>query len=148
MVTERQQQIDAFFNDYSDTFNRSLTGSMPDAAHTAALFSNCFVAASPLGVNCGQNDAAFRQVMKKGYAFYKSIGITSMDIIAKDITTLDDFHTMARIRWRSKFTRKDGQQGSLEFQNIYFVQTRNDEHKVFAYITGDEEAALKDMDLI
>jgi hypothetical protein len=99
-------------------------------------------------VNCGCNDEAFRDAMLKGYAFYKNIGITSMNIVSKKITVLDDFHSMARIHWQSNYIKKDGLKGNIEFENIYFIQTINDQHKVFAYITGDEQAALKNIGLI
>jgi hypothetical protein len=86
--------------------------------------------------------------MQKGYAFYKNIGITSMDIVSKKITLLDDFHIMVKVRWKSNFLKRDGLKSSIEFENIYFNQTRDTQPKVFAYITGDEQAALKEAGLI
>jgi hypothetical protein len=80
--------------------------------------------------------------------FYKNIGITSMDIVSKKITLLDDFHTMVKVRWKSNFLKRDGLKSSIEFENIYFTQTMDTQHKVFAYITGDEHAALKEAGLI
>jgi hypothetical protein len=146
-MVNREQQIDDFFNHYRDVFNNAINGNSSDVEQTAGLFSSCFIAADPSGVQCGQNDETFRDAMQKGYAFYKNIGITSMDIVSKKITLLDDFHSMAQIRWKSNFI-KNGQSGSIEFDNIYFLQTINHQHKVFAYITGDEQAALKNIGLI
>lgn len=143
-----EKQIDNFFNHYAEVFNSALKTDAPDIKRTAALFSTCFVAANPAGVNCGQNNETFLDAMQKGYAFYKTIGITSMDIVSKKITILDDFHTMTKVGWKSYFTKKDGQKGNIEFENIYFTQTINEQHKVFAYITGDEQSALKEAGLI
>jgi hypothetical protein len=38
--------------------------------------------------------------------------------------------------------------GDIEFENFYFTQTKENEHKIFAYITGDEQAALKESGLV
>jgi hypothetical protein len=144
----RKQQLDEFFDHYRDVFNEALKADVPDIERTAELFSSCFLAANPSGVNCGENNDPFREALKKGYGFYKSIGMTSMDIVSKEITLLDDFHAMAKIHWKSNYLKRDGVKGSIEFDNIYFIQTRTDRHKVFAYITGDEQAALKAAGLV
>ena len=143
-----KHQIDYFFNEYCNNFNRALNENHADIEQTAKLFADCFIAANPAGVNCGKNDETFRNAMQQGYAFYKSIGITSMEITAKEISPLDEFHTMTKVFWKSGFTRKDGTRGEVAFTNIYFTQTRENQHKVFAYITGDETAALKENGLI
>jgi hypothetical protein len=143
-----EREMDNFFYSYANRINNGLKGGLPDIEGTAKSFSNCFIAASPAGISCGQNDDSFRAAIPKGYEFYKNIGIKSMDIISKEITVLDDFHTIAKVKWKSSFVKKDKSEGSIEFENIYFMQTKNGEHKIFAYITGDEEAALKEHGLI
>jgi hypothetical protein len=144
----REQQIADFFHHYCEVFNRALSGKGQDTEHIAELFSTCFIAANPSGVNCGQNNETFLDAMQKGYAFYRSIGMASMDIVSREITLLDDLHTMVRVRWRSTFLKGDGLKTTIEFENIYFTQTRDTQHKVFAYITGDEQAALKSAGLV
>ena len=148
MTDDKGQKMDDFFDHYSDVFNKAIREDTPDIERTAELFSTYFIAANPSGVNCGQNNETFRDAMQKGYAFYKQIGITSMDIVSKKITALDDLHTMVKVRWRSNFLKKDGERGSIEFENIYFIQTRDAQHKIFAYITADEQAALKEAGLV
>lgn len=143
-----KSQIDSFFDQYRDRFNKAIKGDVSDIEGTAELYSDYFIAANPSGVYCGKNDKQLHEVMLKGYAFYKNIGITAMEIVSKEITLLDDFHTMTKIRWRSNFVKKDDLKGSIEFENIYFTQTRENQHKVFAYITGDEQAVLKEFGLI
>ena len=143
-----KEQIHNFFNQYSVEFNKVLNGEIQDAEKTASFFSSCFIASGPAGVHCGENNESFRDAMQKGYAFYRNIGIKSMEIVSRDITLLNDLHAMTRIRWKSGYQRKDGVKSAIEFENIYFTRNINGEHKVFAYITGDEEAALKEIGLI
>jgi hypothetical protein len=146
-MEDRKQQIDHFFNHYCEIFNCAIKEEIPGVEQTAELFSTCFISANPQGVNCGQNNEIFRDVMLNGYAFYRNIGITSMEIISKDIMILDDFHTMAKVAWKSIF-KKEGKTKSIEFRNIYFTQTKDSQHKVFAYITGDEQRSLREAGLV
>jgi len=147
-MNNRKQQIEDFFNQYSATFNNAIRVASPDIEQTAGLYSDHFIGANPLGIQCGKNDKELRDFLLKGYAFYKEIGIISMDIVSKEITILDEFHTMTKVRWKSNFIKKDNSKGSIEFENIYFTQTKEDQHKVFAWITGDEQAVLKESGLI
>jgi hypothetical protein len=141
-MNKRIPQLDVFFKLYADRFNNALNHSA-DVEGTAKSFSDCFIGASPLGVMCGNNNEAFRVALRQGYEFYKGIGIKAMDIVLKETTILDDFHEMTKVRWKSSYTKKDSSMGSIEFDNIYFTQTKGEESKIFAYITGDEQAALK-----
>jgi hypothetical protein len=147
-MTDRKQEIERFFDQYAGRFNNVLHGAAPDIDAIVGSFADCFIEASPLGVSCGKNNEQFREVIPKGYEYYKAIGITSMDILHKDISLLDDFHSMARISWRSSFRRKDGVQGSIDFVVIYLLQSLDTQHRIFCYVTGDEQKALKENDLI
>ena len=72
-----------------------------------------------------------------------------MDIVLLETAILDGFHEMTKIRWKCSYTTKDNNlHGSIEFENFYFTQTKEREHRIFAYITGDEQAALKEKGLI
>lgn len=97
---------------------------------------------------CGNNNEDFTGALQQGYAFYRGIGIRSMEILSIHTTLLDDLHEMTTIRWRSGYVKDDSTQGSMEFDNIYFTQTKENESKIFAYITGDEQASLKEAGLI
>lgn len=147
-MDNRKQQIDGFFNQYRDIFNNAIRADDNDMEQTAELYSDCFIGANPLGVQCGKNDKELRDFLLKGYNFYKEIGITSMDIVSKEITILDEFHTMTKVRWKSNFIKTDNSKRSIEFENIYFTQTKENQHKVFAWITGDEQTVLKEHGLI
>lgn len=147
-MEEREQVLNDFFVVYEQRFNRFLRGEPLDVESTVRSFSACFIEASPVGVKCGQNDMQFRSMIPKGYEFYRSIGITAMDILSKNITMLDDFHAMVKVHWNCRFTRKDDVKGKIEFDVIYLLQTTEDSPRIFAYITGDEHAALKENGLI
>lgn len=145
---DTHQQIDSFFNSYAEIFNKGIKGESSDAEETARFFADCCIAANPDGVNCGKNDDEFRVMIPRGYDFYKNIGIISMEIVSKEITILDDYHTMTKVHWKCGFVKKDNSSGSLEFDVIYFLQKTISEHKIFAYITGNEQTALKMYGLI
>ena len=70
-----------------------------------------------------------------------------MNILSKQIDILDSFHAIVRIHWSSSFTRKDKTSGDIAFNVFYLVQKRND-IRIFAYITGNEQEALKRAGLI
>ncbi|MBZ0097649.1 MAG: hypothetical protein K8F30_01115 [Taibaiella sp.] len=147
-MEKRTEHIRLFFDQYADRFNLALKTGDTDIDATVTSFADCFVEASPVGVTCGKNDEQFRQVIPLGYGFYKSIGITAMNILDREVVILDDHHAMARIHWRSVYDRKDGKAGHIDFDVIYFVQDIGKGLKIFAYITGDEQKALKDNGLI
>lgn len=147
-ILDVSERIENFFDRYAERFNRFLIEDVVDPEETAACFSDWFIESSPAGVISAKNDEQFKIRIPKGYAFYKDIGISSMNIMTKDITVLDDYHAMAKVHWNSAFIAKDSNEGSIEFDVIYFLQTKGEECKIFAYITGDEQAALKENGLI
>lgn len=143
-----QDKIDAFFDAYARRFNEALTGKEPDIEATVNSFAGCFIEASPLGVNCGKNDESFREAIPKGNAFYKSIGTESMNIESKQVTELDDYHFMVKVRWNSAYRKQDGSPEIIDFDVYYFLQYREEQLKIFAYITGDEQKVLKERGLL
>jgi hypothetical protein len=118
-----------------------------DVEGTAAAFADCFVAANPRGVACGQNDGRFRAAIPQGWEFYRRTGMTSMEIVLIQVTPLDEIHAMARVRWDSRYRKPDGQEEQIGFEVIYLLQIRDGVPKIFAYITGDEEKALREKGL-
>lgn len=146
---EMKQAVQTFFDAYEDRFNKSLQDPPTlDVGGVTAAFADCFIEASPVGVSCGQNDAAFRENVPKGFAFYKEIGTTSMKITSLTITPLNDQHVMAKVHWDSHYQKKSGDREQIEFDVIYFLQMLGDAPKIFAYITGDEQRVLKERGLI
>jgi hypothetical protein len=145
-MADINDQIEQFFEAYEKRFAEGLAGDAV-AEETAKVFADFFVEASPMGIIGGKNDQEFRDRVPKGYDFYRSIGITKMEIRQLDITELNELHHMVEVYWES-FYEKDGQPGSIEFSVIYFLQHLNGTLKVFAYITGDEQAVLKERGLV
>jgi hypothetical protein len=71
-----------------------------------------------------------------------------MKIMALDITWLNDMHVMAKVCWQAIYQKKDGNKETINFDVFYFLQKQNGALKIFAYITGDEQAVLKERGLI
>lgn len=146
-ITGRIEKLEAFFDVYAQKFNESLQGNT-DVDSMVNSFAESFIEASPKGIMSGKNDAEFKKGVVKGYEYYKNIGTKSMDIMDKGITLLDEFHAMVKIGWKGSYEKKDGKTLMIEFDVFYMVQELNGSIKIFAYVTGDEQKALKDNDLI
>ena len=147
-MENRRKKIEEFFSLYERNFNDSLSGHTDNINDIMARsFADCFVESSPAGVNCGKNDEQFANVIRQGIGFYRSIGSESMHITDKEITFLDDLHAMCKISWKYVY-RKDGKEGTIDFVIFYFVRTTDDSIKIFAYIAGDEQKALKEKGLV
>jgi hypothetical protein len=132
-----------FFDEYAAAFNRSL-GDKVDADAIMAAFADCFVGAGPSGVICGHNGKPFRDALENGYAFYKDVGTKRMSVRGLDVTAIDDDHHMVAVHWRAEYERKDGSPVAIDFDVTYMLQTLPGEaSKIFAYVSGDEMAALK-----
>jgi hypothetical protein len=142
-------RLERFFAEYEARFNRAL-GENPeeDVEATAAAFADSFIGANPNGVLCGENNEQLRSVFAQSNAFYRSIGTESMRIAGLEITSLDDFHAMAKVHWDSRYVKKDGQHLQIEFDVIYLIQILGGTPKIFGYITGDESKVLKEYGLL
>lgn len=141
---DNETRVRAFFDAYARRFNDTLKDKpVIDAKGVADAFAKFFVEASPAGVQGGKNGFLFRLKLPFGFRFYKKIGTTAMNIARITVTALDDLHLMARVRWDSRYTRSDGSDVRIEFENLYFLQMQGAKPKIFAYITGDEAKVLK-----
>ncbi len=143
------RQLERFFAEYEARFNRVL-GENPeeDIEATAASFADSIIAANPNGVYCGQNNEQFRAALAQGNAFYRSIGTKSMRITGLETTPLDSFHAMTKVRWDSRYVKRDGQNLQIEFEVIYLIQILDGIPKIFGYITGDESKVLQEHGLM
>lgn len=148
-MPDADDKLKAFFEAYARRMNDALADpSKIDAEATAAAFANCFIEASPAGINCGKNDSRFLEQIPKGFEFYRNIGTISMKITGLEITELDDLHSMAKVHWDSRYAKPDDEELQIDFDVFYFVQFINGEPKIFAYITGDEKTVLTKHGLI
>jgi hypothetical protein len=71
-----------------------------------------------------------------------------MKIASLSITLLDDYHSMVKVHWNSFYEKKDSSKEQIDFDVIYFLRTDNESIKVFAYIAGDEQKALRERGLM
>ncbi len=135
--------IKQFFDEYADRFNRSLAGEPVETRAVADSFADHFVEASPAGVNGGKNGRMFRWTIPGGFAHYRKIGTTQMNVENVEVETIDPMHALAKVKWDSRY-EKDGKRDRIEFDVTYLLHFENAKPKIFAYITGDEERVLKD----
>jgi hypothetical protein len=142
-----EKNIHPFFAAYEKRFNDAINGAL-DVQGMADAFGPYFVEASPVGIQGGANDQNFHKKIPKGMEFYKKIGTHKMEITDEAVTTLDDYHYMVKIHWKAYYKNKDNTDLVIEFDVIYFLQDLNNELKIFAYITGNEQEVLRKNGLI
>lgn len=139
-------KIEAFFKTYENQFNKALEGK-PDLEMIAEFYSEEFIAANPHGVKTGKNNNEFKEVMDKGYKYYRSIGTKKMECKEVQITPLDDKHVVAHTKWNSLY-QKSEEEISITFKNSYLIQFNEDKLTIFGWVTGDESQLLKDKGII
>ena len=137
-----ESAVRKLFERYEGFFNRSLRGDM-DMDEVVSLYASEFIGAAPAGVMTGKNDDQFKQVMSQGYAHYRAIGTRQMRIRNVRLSPIDEHHCLAHVAWTATFARKDQPDVAIDFDVHYFVQTLDGEPKVFGWVSGDEQALLK-----
>lgn len=149
-MSDHRTEIEAFFAVYARITNDALQSPpVEDIDALVAAFAPFFVGASPAGVMGGANDAQFRAMIPEGWRHYRDVGGTAMRIDKLEVTELDPLHACARVEWVFDYRRpRDGKAGSVAFSNIYLVSFADGGPKIFAYITPDEQQAMKDHGLI
>lgn len=139
--------IKTFFERYARCFNQALAGEI-GVDEVAELYANAFIAASPAGVMAGQNDGSFHAAMTQGYARYREIGTRAMRIRSIEVAPIDDLHALAHVAWTATYARKDLPEHEIAFDVHYLVQVRDGKPKVFGWVSGDEDAALREHGVI
>ena len=139
------RSVRAFFKRYAALFQRAIEpDGKVDVDALTRSFADHFVEASPAGVVGGKNGLKFRFMIGRGFKTYRAIGTTAMKVKAIDVTAIDDRHAMARVTWDSRYVRRsDGADVRIVFTNVYMLQFKGRTPKIFAYVTGDEQAVLK-----
>lgn len=142
-----EQAVRQLFTRYAQFFERALAGG-PIGDEMAALYAPEFIAAGPMGVRTGQNDAAFLAVMAQGYDHYRAIGTKSMRIRDIRISAIDDLHCVAHVAWRATYARDDLPETAIDFDVHYLVQVQDGAARVFGWVAGDEQAALRERGIL
>jgi hypothetical protein len=133
-------EVKALFARYQRLFEKGLTGDI-DAREVAAFYAPAFIAASPAGVFTGKNDDALLQVMKEGYARYRQTGMKSMRLGDIHLSVIDDHHCVAHVGWTANYARRPDV--AIEFEVHYLVQKLDGEPRIFGWVSGDEQALLR-----
>jgi hypothetical protein len=141
------QSIRKFFGRYEKAFNKSLAG-QEDLDETASLYATEFVAASPAGVMAGKNDDQLKKVMAEGYQRYRAMGTKGMRIRNIRISPIDELHCVAHVAWTATYARTDQADIEIEFDVHYFVQNLGGDPKVFGWVSGDEQASLREHGIV
>jgi hypothetical protein len=139
--------LSAFFERYATLFREALKGDEPSEA-IAAQYAAEFIAASPAGVMSGKNDDSLQQAMKQGYERYRAIGTKDMRIREVRVTPLDDNHAVAHVAWTATYQRKNKPDLPIEFDVHYLVQELDNGPKIFGWVSGDEQALLREHGIV
>lgn len=142
-----EASVRAFFERYESCFNRALGGDM-DMSEVATLYASEFIAASPAGVMAGKNDDQLQHVMAQGYERYRAIGTKQMRIRDVRISPMDSRHCVAHVAWTATYGRQGRPDTDIDFDVHYFVQKLDGEPKVFGWVSGDEQALLRQHGII
>lgn len=137
-----ETEVRELFDRYECVVRDALAGRI-DPEEAAALYAPEVIAASPAGVRAGRNDAAFRQALEQGFARYRTIGTREMRLRHLRLSPIDAQHCLAHAGWRAVYARDDLPETTVDFDVHYLVQVLDGAARVFGWVTGDEEAALR-----
>lgn len=137
-----ETNVRKLFARYEKISKASLHGNV-DMDEVAALYTSEIVAATPAGVMTGKNDEHLKQAMAEGYARYRAIGTKEMRIQGLRISPMDEHHCVAHVAWRATYVRKNQSDVVIDFDVHYLVQQLGAEPKVFGWVSGDEQALLR-----
>jgi hypothetical protein len=145
-----RHDLKTFFADYARRSNDALKDPpVEDVDGVVKSFAPYFVGSSPQGVRGGENGAELREMVPQGFANYRKVGGKAMRITRLDLTELDDANVMATVDWAFDYIRpRDGKSGTIGFTNRYVLNVAGDTPLIFAYLTPDEEAAMREHGLI
>jgi hypothetical protein len=142
-----ENSVKALFERYEKLFRMALMGEV-DMDKVASSYAAAFVAASPAGVRAGQNDQQLKQMMQQGFENYRRIGTKDMRLRDVRIALIDEHHCLAHAAWTAIYDRGDKPDISIDFEVHYLVQQLEDTPKIFGWISGDEQAVLKQHGII
>ncbi len=135
------------FERYQRSFNRALLDDV-DMDEATAFYASEFIAASPAGVMTGKNDDQLKQIMAQGYAGYRSTGTKQMRVRDLRLSRMDEHHCVAHVAWTAVYARPDAPDIEIDFDVHYLVQKLDGEPKIFGWVSGDEQAVLKEHGIV
>ena len=135
------------FARYQRFFNRALHGDVVVDEGTS-FYAAAFIAASPAGVVAGKNDDQLGRIMEQGYKRYRATGTKEMRMRDVRLSLMDEHHCVAHVAWTAIHARQDAPDISIDFDVHYLVQKLNGEPKIFGWVSGDEQALLKEYGIV
>jgi hypothetical protein len=142
-----ENSVKELFERYEQLFRMALTDEV-DMDTVASSYAAAFVAASPAGVSVGRNDEHLKQVMRQGFENYRRIGTKDMRLRNVRIAPIDEHHCLAHVAWTAIYDRGSEPDISIDFEVHYLVQQLKDAPKIFGWVSGDEQAVLKQHGII
>ncbi|MFT3718218.1 nuclear transport factor 2 family protein [Pseudorhodoferax sp.] len=137
-----EERIHEFFERYRDRFRQGLHNAA-DLDDVASAYASAFVAASPAGVMAGRNDEPLKQAMREGFERYRRIGTKDMDLRGVRIHPIDEHHCLAHVAWTATYDRGAAPDVAIDFDVHYLVQLHDGEPRIFGWVSGDEQALLR-----
>jgi len=137
-----EKVVRGLFERYQDNFRKALYEQV-DMDQVTSSYATAYVAASPAGVSVGQNDEQLTLALRRGFERYRQIGTKDMQLRNVRTTPIDEYHCLAHVAWTAVYYRGTEPDISIDFDVHYFVQQRHGTLKIFGWVSGDEEAALK-----
>ncbi len=142
-----EKSVNELFKRYQDFFRKGLKNEA-SMEEVASSYAAAFIAASPAGVSVGQNDEQLKQVMRQGFERYRRIGTKDMRLRHVQIHPIDEHHCLARVAWTATYDQGAKPDVSIDFDIHYLVQQLDDEPKIFGWVSGDEQALLRQHGII
>ena len=137
-----EQAVADLFARYEHLFAESLADPAR-AGDMEPLYTSDVLAASQQGVVAGKT-RDFLGALAQGFERYRAQGLRQMRVSSLRIVPIDEGHCLAHVGWNARYERDDLPSTTISFEVHYLVQLRQGEARVFAWIAGDEEAALRE----
>lgn len=142
-----EMTIKDLFERYQTLFRAALAG-QADMDQVVSSYTDAFIAASPAGVSVGRNDEQLKQMMRQGFENYRRIGTKDMRLRDVRVVPIDEHHCLAHVAWTAVYDRGGEPDISIDFEVHYLVQQLEDTPKIFGWVSGDEQAILKQHGII
>ena len=135
--------VTEFFERYQAFFRQGLKGEA-DMERGVSSYAAAFVSASPAGVIAGQNDGQLKKMMRDGFERHRRIGTKDMVLREVRVSPIDVHHCLAHVAWTAIYGRGTDPDVAIDFDVHYLVQQLDDEPKIFGWVSGDEQALLRE----
>jgi hypothetical protein len=99
-------------------------------------------------VVAGKNDDQLKQVMEQGYDRYRAMGTKEMRLRGVRLSAIDDLHCVAHVAWTARYARAGREDVNIDFNVHYLIQMLGGQPNVFGWVSGDEQAVLREHGIV